>query len=258
MTKQLSLIVFSLRRPNHIRWLFPTFKSDTDILQNIHSDKLRKHLVHTDDLIDKYQIKITKEVLTKKTYLQWLTHYNEVIKSKSFTTFATDNWFNEKMKQGKSVELMSFFQNDILIGTKVYTLKENNVIASFKTTVSESISFTKKISFGAVMDYHFLRELCKRNITNVNFGKSRNQFGVDNSLGLLEYKLKFGMIPKYNIDDGLSDIVSVNEAHLTMSFCLSSDNELSLYIFGTEKLFAEVNIFQYLPKTKYEFHKIVY
>lgn len=258
MKKTINLSQWQLTRPEHLRWYFPKITNSSQILEQIRSEKFRKYLKGATELIREFRITVKSSVLTRESYLSWLEHYNRVVDQKSFNAYATADWYDLKISEGKAVESMTFYQNTELVGSKVYTLINNTVIAAFKTTVTDSLEFTKKIPFGALMDYIFLEKMIDRKIEKLNFGRSRNQFGIDNRLGLLEYKLKFGMYPLPDVKkDIVSSLIEVDPEKTVMSFCFNAKQELALYAFisNHNKLDAEPS--QYLPK-KYPFFIINY
>lgn len=187
----IDLTPFSISRPLKVEWLL-VGDSDQQILEALHSKSLRKFLRHIDEILAQNTITWEYKAITKKEYLEWHAYYSEKMRELKYDIIAKLEWFEEKEKEGKTVEGLFFYQNTALIGSGIIARKEREK-ASFAYKASDKIELTTlpNGNLGAIIDYMFIKEMKKKGVQKITGGTSLNSFGAEVTLGYLEYKLNF-------------------------------------------------------------------
>lgn len=222
----IDLTPWNIQRPEKVRWLYDL--SAPDILSTIKSKTLTKLLRNADELLARYDVTYQHRLLDKQLYAEWWQHYHQKMISKRYDIIATEDWFAQKMAEGKKVYGFFFYHQEKLCGTILYVQKETTFTATFKTS-SEIPGLTKKHrSLGAIIDFIFLREALKQRPTSLSLGSMRNAFGVINSLGNLEYKLNMGYVPVPKEDTSFLTSVPVAEDGRGVFFGVK-DGKLQLF-----------------------------
>lgn len=238
MIKTLDLLQYDIQRPEKIRWALPELRNEADLFAIIKSKTLRSFLRTAEQSLLEFSITWETHPITFEEYKKWLVFYTEKMIGQEYDVIANEEWYQKKIDSGKVVEGIFFSRNGELLGSEIFITKESEKFASaaFKATDHrENFSNKSHASLGAVVDFFFLREVLRRGFTHISFGRSRNAFGVINTIGNLEYKLGFGYIPSQASDTVLFSEVPLNEKGIVLFFGLK-ENKLALYAVKPKEL----------------------
>lgn len=204
--KIIDLNQFDLKRPEKVRWIF-TPKNE-EILNAIESKSLRKFLSHSEELLRINGIFYEFSTLTQDDYTNWYPYYEKNMKLNGYAVLAPKNLVEENEMKQKIVEAIFFKKNDALVGGGII-VRDGDEMASLAYKASDRISLSndKNSSLGSVIDFLFFKEMQKKNVRIISGGRSRNAFGVVNSFGHLDYKLRFGYVPVADVESPLLDTV---------------------------------------------------
>lgn len=224
MEKIISLKQFKIQRPEKILYDYPI--SDVPNLFNqIKSTSLRNHLKKIDSILEENNISWEYRNLTKQDYLDWLPYYKEKMDENNYIIRAEKVWYEEESKKGWKIKGVFLYKNNKIIGSSIIALKDN--VASFAFKSSDRINFHKH-SIGSLMELLKLREVSKEGNISTVITRSPNAFGVFNTLGYLDLRLRFGYKPRLNLYADFSDTVPVNGKGFVLFYGVHK-KELSLY-----------------------------
>lgn len=243
----LNLEKYSLKRPEKIRWMFPSAESDS-ILNVIPSPSLRTFLQNAEKILLENDIKYREELVTAEVFQNWLLSYQESMAEKGYDVIATMEWFHKKQEEGKEVRGLFFTQENISVGSLIFTkTKENKHFASYKISKDIPLISTKKHgSLGAIIDYVFFDLARKNGATWVSHGSARNAFGIFSSIHQLQYKLSFGLVPTIEEDATWTTVLPINRTSPVACFARSETNQ-NIFLYNTPK--GKVEEFKHLPDT---------
>lgn len=228
----LDLRKFGLLRPLKIRWMLN--QTDEDFFQSLKSETLQHFLKKSDEILKLHQISVKQLWLDQKMYVDWHLHYVQTMQNKGYDVIASPEWFAQKKQEGKNVGGFFFSQNEQWVGTLIYSQKgQEKVFAAYKTNLEVPGLGKKHQSLGAIIDYYFIREMRERKIPWISLGSMRNAFGVINTLGNLDYKLRFGYLPTIDLDTQLVPTAPLNEQRAVCFFGMKNE-ELGLYFVGPD------------------------
>lgn len=203
---------YHLTRPEKIRWRFPSLTPDESVTPHILSKGLRKFLSNVDELLAAKQITWTLEELSAEQFGSWLEYYQQKMLENQYDVIASQEWFAKKTALGQKVLGLLMYQQGKLVGSGIFAVNgTEKATFAFKATDRLDLTNTANSSLGAVIDYLFLREMHQRGIQLLSAGQSRNAFGVVNTLGYLDYKLRFGYQPSFGSKTPLSSEVPLGE-----------------------------------------------
>lgn len=225
-----SLSSLQLARTEKIIWRFP---AQSDVLAQIKSKSLRSFLSHTDEILEQNHITTETKELDEVAYLEWLPYYREKMTENEYDVLANEEWFSQRQSENKNVEGIFFYQNGKVIGSGIMTLEGTHKAAlSFKATDRIELSGKSNASLGAVVDFMFLKTATNRGFEIISGGRSRNAFGVINTLGYLDYKLKLGYRPSLDASLALVEEVPLNEAGVVVFLGCKNQNLHEQSFFG--------------------------
>lgn len=234
-----------LYRPVKVSWVYP-LDSDLSIIDRIQSKHARAFLRNLDTFMEAEGFSIEKGVCTQAEFDQFLQLYGERMDERGFDHLATQQWFDLKQMEGKTIEKIFIYQNHKLVGAKIITAKNFEFRSSYKANRQLPIfSKLRNASLGLVLDYLMLEEYMKRSPTLLTAGTSRNLFGVINNPGYLIFKLRMGYIPSVqNEATVFQQTTDMPEKPFWFSFLSQApktQQPLSLYGFGDLEQFSQKN-----------------
>ena len=226
--KKIDLYKFDIVRPRQVRWWFPSIAVGHAPWEYIQSKKLKKLLKNHENIVQSESLTWDFHLLQEVEYDDWIRYYETQFRKMKYDLLAKKSTFEKYSREEWEVYSLDLFQKGNLIGRKLVTIKEKEGISRFK--VSAHDFRLGKCSIGAFIDYLMLLELNRDfQIQDISFGKSRNQFGVTNSLGYLEYKFHFGQFAKPVDDIEVFDYVELNQEGFVFFFGYNDQNTMSLY-----------------------------
>jgi len=223
----ISLASYNLTRPEKIIWQFPAGVAP---LEQIKSSSLKKFLTRAEEHLHENQINWSLEPLSVDSYSHWLTYYRSKMFESGFRIMADETWYDQKIALGCQVLGLMFYRAGELVASGIISLDPKTKTGSlhFKASNKLDLSGRSNSSIGAVVDYFFLRYAFDQKLATVTSGRSRNAFGIFNTLGYLDFKLKFGYLPT-------SDTTSPTTLEVptlpnkTVAFFGLKERELKLY-----------------------------
>jgi len=228
MQHSFDLKPYNLKRPERVRWYFP--ESAKTIIDEFKSKGLRKFAAQSQELLIANNIEFHYKILNKTDFLDWLPYYISNMMIHEFEIIASEEWFDKSTTQGNVIAGLFFYQNQKMIGSGIFTLKGNERAAfAFKASDRIELSNKPNSSLGAAIDYLFLKIMKEKNIATISGGRSKNVFGVINTFGYLEYKLRFGYQPVADPDSPQFSSVPLNSEGLAAFYALK-ENLLALFL----------------------------
>lgn len=222
MITEYSLLPHNLVRPQKIRWSFPI---GDDVFSRLKSKSMVQFLKNTDSILAAAQLTYTyTKDISKADFLEWLPYYQSKMTEQGYRLLATPEWFDRKKAEGKEVESLFFYQHGQLVGSGIFTKDSAHDMAVFAFKANNKLELNSggNDSLGALLDYLFLKLMVDQKVSHISAGRSRNAFGVFNTLGYLDYKLRFGYVPT-------SDPLSPNETLVPL------DSEQGVVFWGVDQ-----------------------
>jgi hypothetical protein len=225
---EIDLKQYGILRSEKVSWRFP--ESPEDVLSHIKSKGLRKFLRSAKEILAEKGIRYESKVLSDEDFENWLPYYVEKMTENEYQVIATMEWLQKKREANlTTVEGIFFYQNDKLVGSAIFTRNgQEKATMAFKASDRINLSSESNSSLGATIDYLFLDEMVTKKITLISAGRSKNAFGVANTFGYLDYKLRFGYEPQNDPKSPLLDSVPVNEEGVVLFFGVK-EGKLSMY-----------------------------
>lgn len=216
MSQQLTNLPTSL--PTKLRWYLPPDHRES-FIENIPSKGLRKFARNLPQIMEQNGISYQRRVLTEPEYQEWLVPYKRYMESKNYDILAQEKWFSSKTEQGYTVEAFFFYQNQELVGSEIFSHKDSVFVSSAYRYSRPDVTFTaKQGSLGAAIDLTFFNEMISDGYVQISRGRSRNAFGIINTMGNLIYKLRFGMTIKGDDTTPESTTIPLSETKSTVFF----------------------------------------
>jgi hypothetical protein len=254
--QKLDLKPYQLTRPEKIYWLYP---QSTDLLGEIKSKSLRKYLSNADESMRNNNLRIEYKTLSEDEYKEWLIFYDEKMTEHGYDHLANLDWYHRKMEAQQKVEGVFLYQSDKLVGTGIFIrwAEDGKEKATFAYKASERVELPEKnSSIGALLDYFYLKTMIDQKVDVISAGHSRNNFGVINTLGYLDYKLSFGYHPFPGIKNSQTfETVMTMENGIALFFGIK-ENEMKLYMMkplGFHFEFGNALFPKILPITEIEY-----
>lgn len=206
--------------PTKLRWKLSS-ESIASFPNSIPSKGLRKFEKRLDQELADRGITCTDSALSAEEFRAWLEPYTAYMRSRDYEVLATEEWFQSRLKMGKTIKSLSLFQAEAMIGSEIYHYQDKAVTSAFRFT-DPTVSFTvKQGSLGAALDLIYLREMIKHGFTSIAKGRSRNAFGVVNRVGNLLYKLRFGLTIEPDSTSEYTSTIPESETKSTLFFVFS-------------------------------------
>ncbi len=206
----ISLRQFNIQRPERINYDFPV-SNPANLLDHIKSKSLRSFLLKTDEILVKNNIEWKYEDLTEEKFMEWLPYYKEKMEERNHEVRATKEWYQEQISKGVHLKGLFFYQGQRLVGSGIIGLHDNIVHFAYKASDQIELSSMSNSSIGAIIEFLALKLAAETGHYTTTMSRSRNAFGFFNTLGYLDYKLRFGYKPEPISDVQLLDEVPVNE-----------------------------------------------
>ncbi|KKR61417.1 hypothetical protein A2643_00095 [Candidatus Nomurabacteria bacterium RIFCSPHIGHO2_01_FULL_39_220] len=227
MTKIVSLKQFNIERPEKILYDLP-ISNETDLYNNIKGKRLKSFLHKSEEILKKNNIEWKYEELTEKKFLEWLPYYKEKMNELNHNIWATEKWYQEETQKGYNIKALFFYQNGKIVGSGIMAFKDNLVSLAFKATDRITVSHVSYGSLGSIIDFLRLKLICKEGNSKTVVTRSRNAFGVINSIDYLDFRLRFGYTIRPNLSAPILSDVPVNDDDFVLFYGLQN-GELSLY-----------------------------
>jgi hypothetical protein len=227
MPNTFDLQQFNISRPEKMRWRFNLVNNE--VLASIKSKSTRNFLKKIPEILEKNAIKYEFVSLELEQYLSWLSFYREKMQENKYEVLATEDWFTENQQKGHQLFGLFFYQDHKMVGGGIIKVSNQQLATlSFKASERMDLSSQTNSNFGSIIDYLFLQTMVEKGITTISGGQSRNAFGVINTLGYLDYKLRFGYLPQVPPKAELITTVPLNEEGWVLFYGLKND-QLSLF-----------------------------
>lgn len=224
---ELDLTPYAVQRPEQMIWRFPTNLADP--LDGIRSKSLRIFLRRSDAVLSESQTTYVYKPVTISEFEEWLVYYKAKMTENGYRVLATKEWYETRTAKGYLIEGVFFYRNEELICSGIFT-RDGLEKATFAFKASDRIEFSGRsnASIGSLSDYFFLKKMYEMKVKVISAGKSQNAFGVHNTLGYLDYKLRFGYQPRLAEPTPLLSTVPVSEEGRVLFYGVK-DGRLSLY-----------------------------
>lgn len=216
------LAQFNIQRPERVTYDFP-LPNPSNLINHIKSKSLRSFLSNSDEVLAKNNIEWKYENLTKQKFLEWLPYYKEKMGEHNYVVRAKEEWYQEEIKKGHLLKGLFFYQKKRLVGSGIFVLHGNTANFAYKASDRISVSSMKSSSFGSIIEFMFLKLVAESGIYTTASNKSRNAFGVINTLGYLDYKLRFGYKIRPSPGMPFLNDVPINESGIVLFFGLQDD-----------------------------------
>lgn len=194
LSRVIDLTPFELQRPEKLLWLYP--QGVTEPLDHLNSSSLRKFLAKAEELLSDNHITWEVKTLDEAGFTQWLSYYQSKMDENEFSTIADIAWFQKRLAEGYQIQGLWFLKGEQLVASGILRVKDTEeVVLAFKASDRLELGGKANSSIGAVVDYCFLQYAVDQGFGRISAGRSRNAFGVINSIGYLDFKLRFGYLP---------------------------------------------------------------
>lgn len=212
----LSLEAFGIQRPEKVSWRFSS--STTDVISAVKSKSLQKVLRRSEEIMQTMQLRVTDEELSLEEFELWLPYYQAKMAENQYELMASTEWYNNRIDQGKSIRMIRITQQENLVGTLVYVETHDKGTIAFRANDKLDLPGGGRSSVGSFLDYHFVQHMLDKKKTIISAGRSRNAFGVINTLGNLDYKLRFGYLPVADLTTSSVNEVPLNDEGTVVFF----------------------------------------
>lgn len=200
---------------------------------HIPSKSLRKFLEKSEAICREQGITWEIVPLTAELYATWLVFYRKNMLQKGFQLFADENTFAQKRAEGKELHGIFFWKDGVMIAGGVFISTPERISFAYKASEDISLSPEPNANLGAVIDGMYQRFALTLN-KRITAGSSRNQFGLQNSLGYLNFKLRFGYKPEPMPATTVASTVEVNEEGWVVCFVFNEEKILVPVLITTE------------------------
>lgn len=226
----------NLIRPYQVRWWFPEILPGTEPWEYIAGKNLRKQLKNYRQILDEKHVVWRFKPLPEQEWDAWLTFYQQRMQEFGYRVIASREKFKNYREKGNEIFTLDVYLQGKLAGRKLNIFKEDVARSCFKAA-KHVPNVAKNCSFGALIDYLQI-VACRQNrsIVRFGFGKSRNQFGLDNKLGYLEHKWRFGQIPTAAEESEQLTEVTLNDQGFVVFYAKDKSGNLNLYAFPPQEI----------------------
>ena len=221
--------------PKKIRWIFPA--PTLDYISTIPSRGLRSFIRKIPDLFEHEAISVSwSDTIDQAEFKAWLPFYQSKMKELNHEVIATAEWLQEKLKQKKQISALYLHKSGKMVGSGIISSSKTAVTLAFKASERLKISNDSNANIGSAIDFLFLQKY-HSDTRLVNSGTSRNAFGVINSVGMADYKLRFGYIPTSHSLEFHTQL-PINQEGWVMSFAAPAQQP------------DQMKLFAFFPKNK--------
>mgnify|MGYP006266050495 CR=1 FL=1 len=184
------LAPLELIRRKRVQWIFDGNR--TDIISSLRSKSLRKFLTKAENLLAEQGITWDIKPISVQEYAEWLPFYEQHMKLLNHDLLAKPDWYEKKIAEGKEVVGIFFRKDTKLVGSGIAVQTAKKFISfAYKASDFISLSSQSNSSLGSVIDYMYLKYACTNGFETISGGRSYNAFGVETTLGYLEFKTNF-------------------------------------------------------------------
>lgn len=227
MTQTISLTQFNIQRPEKIIYDFPLSNS-TDVINRIKSNGLKSFLLKADEVLEKNNIKWKYEDLTEQKFTEWLPYYKEKMEEHDYLIRATQERYQEEVEKGFCIKALFLYKNKKMVGSSIVGLKDNVASLLFKASDRITVSSRSDSSLGSLIEFLMLKLISGGRDISLVTTRSRNAFGFFNTIGYLDFRLRFGYTPRPHPEASLLDDVPVDENGSVLFYGLQN-GEFSLF-----------------------------
>ncbi len=226
----------AVQRPEKVSWFFPIHAPD--ILSAVKSKSLRGFLRKRGDVMTQAHLTQECKKLDAAAFEAWLPYYTAKMNEQGYELLATPQWYVHKCEEEKDVYLISISQEAQVVATLVFTFAPHTHRSSIAFRANDRIELPAggRSSVGALLDYAFLEWSKEQACTAISAGRSRNAFGVINTVGNLEYKLRFGYQPQVSAGTEQHDSVPLSPEGFVYFYGLSQTGPGIYRVSGGEQL----------------------
>lgn len=216
MPREIDLTPYQVQRPEKVDWQFEL--TTPTVLESIKSKGLRSFLRKAPEILLEKGLSTVFEPISEANFAEWLPFYQAKMTEQGYTIMASPEWLSQRQAQGWQLYGLWIRQGDQLVGSGVMSVHDGVGTLHFKASDRIDLSSQSNSSLGVVIDYLFAQHVHELGVTTISGGRSRNAFGVFNTLGYLDFKLKFGYVPGLPSDLPLISTVPVNDEGV-VAFC---------------------------------------
>ena len=220
--KTIDLSPHNLTKPEKVKWKFNLKES---VLSSILSKSTRKVLKKTDEVLARNNISYEYKELSEQDFTDWLYFYEAIMQENNFRIIASLEKYHQYISDNKIVHGLFFYQDGDMVGSAVFLRDNNDFNLAFKASKKISLAGQQNTSLGIMIDYLFLEYAHQQGAENIYSGRSGNAFGVLNTYGYLEFKLKMGYVPTLP-DDVLTESTVEKPETTPVSFVAKHNDEL--------------------------------
>jgi hypothetical protein len=130
-------------------------------------------------------------------------------------------WYEHTVAEGRKLIGIFYHQNDRFVGGSIIVEFDHMISLAFKANERISVSSEAGSNLGVILEYDFLCYAQSKGKI-ISSGRSKNAFGVSNTLGYLASKLRLGYYP-----------VMAENTSLLQTIPLSQNNDA--FFFGREE-----------------------
>lgn len=187
----IDLTPFQLLRPEKLLWTYP--QGVTEPLDHLNSSSLRKFLAKAETYLSDAHVTWEIVPVTQAGFLEWLVYYQSKMDENEFSAIADLNWYEKRIQEGYQIFGLWFKKDGRLVASGILRVKNTEeIVLAFKASDRLELGGKANSSIGAVVDFSFLQYAVEQGFQRISAGRSRNAFGVINSLGYLDFKLRLG------------------------------------------------------------------
>lgn len=217
----ISLKKYNIQRPERLLYEF-SLPKPADLLSHIKSKSLRSFLSNVDEVLLKNNIEFKYEDLTEQNFFEWLPFYMEKMKEHNYDIRAKKEWYGEQIKKGVAIKSLFLYKDKKIVGSGIFTFHDNTANFAYKASDRIIVSSKTSSSIGSIIEFLFLKKVAESGKYKIASNKSRNAFGFFNTLGYLDYKLRFGYKISPVAGVPLLDDVPINEKGVVLFFGLKN------------------------------------
>lgn len=222
----IDLTVHGIQRPEKIRWIFPN--QDQEILPFIKSKSLRNFLKNSENILIANSIQSEFLELSEGQFNEWLVYYEKMMTQNNYEVLANKESYQQHISNGGKAIGAFFTKDAVMVGSGIIYLDSKKAVLAYKASDRITVSKDPNGSLGAIIDYLCIKKMKEQHIPIISAGRSRNAFGVINTLGYLDYKLRFGYLPTPAENSPFLRFVPVNEQGIVLFYGIK-DEKMALY-----------------------------
>lgn len=215
MSGLIDVSTYGILRPEKVRWVFPSGYGDP--LEGIRSDSLRKFLSTYETVLSQEHIKVWYGPLRQEQWDIWYPFYQEHMREHSYDVLAPKNLLEIKTSENKQTEALFFISDEKLLAGGIIIRQDTSWSSlAYKASIRIAVGNKQNSSLGAILDYVYLKTMHGQGVQLITGGRSRNSFGVVNTFGQAEYKLRLGYTPHIDVDCVLENTIDMMDKNAVL------------------------------------------